>query len=61
MKFDYKYPGMKSLLAGSFYQCWEEFDGRSADEVLNEALSESSVIELERAIRELSEIFSMLG
>ncbi len=53
-----KYPALKSLLAGSFYQCWEEFDGRPASEIVKEAVSSFSRSDSLKAIEELNEIFS---
>lgn len=55
-----KFPALKNLLAGSFYQCWSEFDGRPASEIVDEAVSESSKEQLQASINEIDEIFKLL-
>lgn len=53
-----KYPSLRDLLAGSFYQCWEEYDSRPPSEILKEAISG---ITRENKIKAVSEIDLILS
>ena len=55
-----KYPALRDLLAGSFFQYWEEYDGRPASEIVDEAIEGTSKTEQIKAVDELNKIFNLL-
>ncbi|WP_308367232.1 MULTISPECIES: contact-dependent growth inhibition system immunity protein [unclassified Microbulbifer] len=56
-----KYPALFNLLAGSFYQCWYEYDHRSSDEILYDSISQSTDEEIFLALKEVEKIISSAG
>lgn len=58
---DKKYSGLHTLLAGSFYQCWDEYDDRSPDEILDNAIAHLADSEIENALQDLKEIFKLIS
>jgi hypothetical protein len=55
-----KYPNLTALLAGSFYECWADFDDRAPDEIVKDSLGEASLTELQGAIEELDNVFELI-
>ena len=47
-------------MAGSFYQCWDEYDGRPASEIVDEAIEGTSKTEQIKAVDEINKIFNLL-
>lgn len=54
------YPVLKNLLAGSFYQCWAEYDERSAQQIVDDVIAETRPKEIQEAINELDKIFDVI-
>jgi len=55
-----KYPELSTLLAGSFYECWDEFDDRTASEIVEGSLDEAGIKEIQGAIEELNNVFEVI-
>lgn len=58
---DNKYQNLENLLSGTFYQCWADYDDRSADEKIDEVINLSKETELMGAIDELNQMFEEIG
>lgn len=56
-----EYKGLHNLLAGSFYQCWDEYDDRSPSEIVDGAISDLNQSEIEEAIDDLLSIFNLIS
>lgn len=52
-----KYEKLNGLLSGFFYQCWNEFDDRTADSIVDEAIEGTTSEDIKEAIKELDDIF----
>ena len=53
-----KFPSLKNLLAGPFYQCWYEYDDRPAENILKESIDESSFDEIRKVLNEVDKILN---
>ncbi|MCV2886695.1 hypothetical protein OE749_18570 [Aestuariibacter sp. AA17] len=51
---------MSLLLAGSFYQCWAEIDGRPPEEIVDEAISELRREQLNDVLVDIKKIFNLI-
>jgi len=56
-----EYKGLRNLLAGSFYQCWDEYDDRSPEEIVDSVVSELKETEIQEALDDLSKIFDLIN
>ena len=56
-----EYKGLRNLLAGPFYQCWNEYDNRSPEEIIDSSISELKSDEIQEALSDLKYIFKLIS
>lgn len=56
MQIKQNYNGLRNMLAGSFYQCWSEFDERNPDKIVDDIISGLKPQDIEDALADIHSI-----